>query len=118
LKRIATSLMIIMVFYGSAFGTTLNHKAAWKVNTETDMTIYKLCRRDGTRTLIGIIPHPTTTCDFPVTFPDNSAGTLSSVLTAVDTNKKESLDSATASYNYNLDTVQLSSLRNLTVQKQ
>ena len=118
MKRIALSLMIVMVFCGSAFGATLNLKATWTANTESDMASYKLYRTDGTRTLIGTIPHPTTTYNFSATVPDNSAGTLTFVLTAVDTNNNESLDSTPASYNYNLDSVPPSSPRNLTVQKQ
>jgi hypothetical protein len=74
MKRIALSLMIVIVFCGSAFGATLNLKATWTANTEGDMASYKLYRTDGTRTLMGTIPHPTTTYNFSVTVPDNSSG--------------------------------------------
>jgi len=119
MKRIALStLIIIVVFCGSAFGATLNLKATWTANTESDMASYKLYRTDGTRTLMGTIPHPTTTYNFSVTVPDNSAGTLTFVLTAVDTNSNESVDSMPAYYNYNIDTIPPSSPKALTVQKQ
>lgn len=118
MKSIALGLMIVMIFYGSAFGATLNLKATWTANTESDMASYKLYRTDVTRTLIGTIAHPTTTYNFSVTVPDNSAGTLTFVLTAVDTNNNESVDSTPASYSYNLDTTPPSGPRNLSVQKQ
>ncbi len=118
MKKVAISLVIIILFCGSAFGATLNLRATWTANTESDMASYKLYRTDGTRTLIGTIPHPTTSYNFSVTVPDGSAGTLTFVLTAVDTNNNESADSAPASYSYNLDTTPPSAPRNLSVQKQ
>lgn len=118
MKKVAMSLVIIILFCGSAFGATLNLRATWTANTESDMASYKLYRTDGTRTLIGTIPHPTTSYNFSVTVPDGSAGTLTFVLTAVDTNNNESADSVPASYSYNLDITPPSAPRNLSVQKQ
>jgi hypothetical protein len=118
MKSIALGLMIVMIFCGSALGATLNLRATWAGNTESDMASYKLYRTDVTRTLIGTIPHPTTTYNFSVTVPDNSAGTLTFVLTAVDTNNNESIDSTPALYSYNLDTAPPSGPRNLSVQRQ
>jgi hypothetical protein len=117
MKKIGLSLMIIMIFCGSAFGATLSLRATWTANTELDMKEYRLYRTDGTRTLIGTIPHPTTTYSFSVTVPDQSAGTLTFVLVAVDTNNNPSTDSSPASYSYNSDTVPPASPKGLTVQK-
>ena len=102
MKWIVIVLITIIVSCGSAFGATLNLKATWTANTETDMASYKLYRTDGTRTLIGTIAHPTTSYNFSVTVTDNSSGTLTYVLTAVDTAGNESADSATASFSYDL----------------
>jgi hypothetical protein len=99
-------------------GATLNLKATWTANTETDMKEYRLYRSDGTRTLIGTITHPNTSYNFSVTATDQSAGTLTFVLTAVDTNNNESLDSSPASYSYNLDTIPPTAPKGLSVQKQ
>jgi hypothetical protein len=82
------------------------------------MRDYRLYRTDGTRTLIGTIPHPNTSYNFSVTVPDQSSGTLRFVLTAVDTNNNESLDGSPASYSYNLDTIPPAVPRNLSVQSQ
>ena len=101
----------------SVSGATLNLSASWTANTELDMKEYRLYRTDGTRTLIGTIPHPTTTYNFSVTVPDQSAGTLTFVLVAVDTSNNPSADSAPASYSYNSDTVPPASPKGLTVQK-
>jgi hypothetical protein len=117
MKRTAAILVISLIFCGSAFGGTLSLKATWTANTESDMKEYRLYRTDGTRTLVGTIPHPTTLYNFSVTVPDQSAGTLTFVLTAVDTNNNESLDGTAASYNYSLDTTPPSSPKNLSVTK-
>ena len=109
-------LMIVVVFCGSGFGATLNLKATWTANTESDMKEYRLYRADGTRTLIGTISHPNTSYNFSISVVDNSSGTLIFTLTAVDTNNNESLDSVPASYSYNLDTVPPTSPKNLSVQ--
>jgi len=118
MKRMTLVLVVVLIFYGSAFGATLNLKAAWTANTEPDMKEYRLYRTDGTRTLIGTITHPNTSYNFSVTVADNSSGTLIFVLTAVDTNNNESLDSVPASYSYNLDTISPISPKNLSVQNQ
>jgi len=119
MKWMTLVLMIVLVFYGSSFGATLNLKATWTANTESDMKEYRLYRTDGTRTLIGIISHPNTLYNFPVNVTDNSSGTLTFVLTAVDTNNNQSFDSAPASYNYNLlDAVPPASPKNLSVLNQ
>jgi hypothetical protein len=81
------------------------------------MKEYKLYRTDGTRVLIGTVAHPNTSHNFSVTVPDNSAGTLTFVLRAVDTNNNESADSSPASYSYNLDTIPPAAPNGLTVQK-
>jgi len=104
MKRIAISLIIIMVFCGSAFGANLNLTATWTLNTEPDIKEYRLYRTDGTRTLLGISPHPNKFSPFTVTVPDGSSGTLFFVATAVDTSGNESPDSYQVSYNYNLST--------------
>jgi hypothetical protein len=111
-------LVTIMFFCGSsAFGGTLSLKATWTANTESDMKEYRLYRTDVTRTLIGATPHPNTSYPFAVTVPDGSSGTLKFVLTAVDTNNNESVDSTPASYGYNLDTTPPSSPKSLSIQK-
>jgi hypothetical protein len=107
--------MVFTVVCGSAFGATLNLKATWTANTESDMASYKLYRTDGTRTLIGTIAHPSTSYNFSVTVPDRSTGTLTFVLTAVDTGTNESADSAPASYPY--DFVAPATPKNLAVTK-
>jgi len=115
MKWVVIALMAFVMFCGSAFGATLNLKATWTANTESDMASYKLYRTDGTRTLIGTIAFPSTSYNFSVTVTDNSSGTLTYVLTAVDTAANESADSATASYPYDL--VLPTSPKNLLVTK-
>ena len=117
MKRAGLILAIVMFFCGSASGASLSLKATWAANTELDMKEYRLYRTDGTRTLVGTIPHPTTLYNFSVTVADQSAGTLTFVLRAVDTNNNESPDSSPASYSYNLDTTAPSSPKSLSVQK-
>ncbi len=118
MKWRVTIVFLSLFICTSSFAATLNLKATWTANTEPDMKEYRLYRTDGTRSLIGTIPHPNTSYNFSVTVPDQSAGTLTFVLTAVDTNNNESADSAPASYSYNLDTVPPAAPKNLTVQKQ
>jgi hypothetical protein len=118
MKWMALGLLVVMVFCGSAFGATLNLRATWTANTETDMKEYRLYRTDGTRTPLGTIAHPNTSYNFSVTVADNSSGTLTFVLTAVDTNNNQSSDSTPASYSYNLDTIPPTSPKNLSVQNQ
>jgi len=118
MKWMTLVLVIVMVFGGPAFGATLSLKATWTANTESDMKEDRLYRTDGTKTLIGTITHPNTSYNFSVTVADNSSGTLTFVLTAVDTNNNQSLDSTPASYSYNLDTIPPTSPKNLSVQNQ
>ena len=124
MKWMTLVLVAVMFFCGSALGANLSLKATWTPNTESDMAGYNLYRTDGTRTKINVtlIPFltsgsPTSLYNFTVTVPDNSAGALTYVLTAVDTNTNESFDSTPASYSYNLDTIPPSSPKNLNVQK-
>lgn len=118
MKWVALILLIVLFGWGSASGASLNLRATWTANTEPDMKEYRLYRTDGTRTLIGTIRHPNTSYNFTVTVPDNSSGTLTFVLTAVDTNNNQSADSTPASYTYNLDTIPPGAPRNLSVQNQ
>ncbi|MGA2518473.1 MAG: hypothetical protein ABSG44_18235 [Thermodesulfobacteriota bacterium] len=125
MKRVVIASMIVMAVCGSALGAALNLKATWTPPTTnsdgtplTDLASYKLYRTDGTRTLISTIQAPSSSYNFSVTVADQSAGTLTFVITAVDTNSNESVDSAPASYPYNLNTVPPSAPKNLTVQKQ
>lgn len=117
-KWIISTIFISLFIISHSFAATLNLRATWTANTEPDMKEYRLYRTDGTRTLIGTIPHPNTSYNFSLTVPDQSAGTLTFVLTAVDTNNNESADSSPASYSYNLDTTPPAAPRNLSVQKQ
>jgi len=118
MKWTVVVLLASLFICDSSLGATLNLRATWTANTETDMRDYRLYRTDGTRTLIGTIPHPNTSYNFSVTVPDQSSGTLRFVLTAVDTNNNESLDGSPASYSYNLDTSSPAAPRNLSVQSQ
>ncbi|MEO0228294.1 MAG: hypothetical protein ABIL70_09630 [candidate division WOR-3 bacterium] len=117
MKKGIIILLISFFIHGLSFAATLNLRATWTANTESDMKEYRLYRTDGTRILIGTIPHPNTSYDFSITVPDQSAGTLIFVITAVDTNNNESADSSPASYSYNLDTIPPSAPKNLSVQK-
>ena len=83
------------------FSATWLLTASWTANTETDMKEYQLFRTDGTRVLIGTIPHPTATYDFSVTAPDGEDYTLTFALVAVDTAGNKSPD-ATAPFLSNL----------------
>jgi hypothetical protein len=86
-----------------AFGATLNLTAKWANDASPHMMEYRLYRTDIARTLIRTTPYPDTSYGpFPVTVPDGSAGTLTFVLTAVNTYNLESADSNPASYSYNL----------------
>ena len=115
MKRIVLVLLIVVAISGSAFGATLNLRATWTANTETDMKEYKLYRTDGTRTLIGTIAHPTVSYNFSVTVADGSTGTLRFVLTATDTNNNESADSTAATFPYNTDLTPPIAPRNLSI---
>ena len=117
MKRFFLVLGILLIPVLS-FSATLNLKATWTANTESDMKEYRLYRTDGTRTLVGTIPHPTTTYNFSATVPDGSAGTMTFVLVAVDTNNNISPDSATASYAYNTDVTPPIAPKGLSIAKQ
>ena len=125
MKWVVIASMMLMLVCGSALGATLNLKASWTPPTTnsdgtplTDLASYKLYRTDGGRTLISTITAPSSSYNFSVTVADQSAGTITFVITAVDTNSNESVDSNTASYSYNLNTVPPAAPKNLTVQKQ
>ena len=118
MKTLAWVLLVLAVMSGSAFGATLNLRATWTANTETDMKEYRLYRTDGTRTLIGTIAHPSTSHNFSVTVADNTSGTLMFVLVAVDTNNNVSADSTAASYPYNSDATPPAAPRSLTIARQ
>ena len=92
-------ILIIMILgiYQNALCANFNLKATWPTNTEPDMKEYRLYRTDGARTLIGTIPHPNTSYSFTLNIPGLFTGTLTFVLTAVDTSDNESLDSPLAS---------------------
>ena len=99
MKRIILITLAILLASTLVFGASLNLKATWDLNTEPDMASYKLYRTDGTRLLIGTIPSPPTLPYlFTITIPDNSEGTATFGLTAVDTSGNESEDSNTATY--------------------
>jgi M6 family metalloprotease-like protein len=87
---------------GSNIGTAFNLTATWIANSEADMMEYRLYRTDGPRILIGATPHPNTFYGpFGVTVSDGSSGTLTFVLTAVDTDDYESGDSNPTLYSFN-----------------
>jgi len=78
------------------------------------MKEYQIYRTNGTRTLTDTIAHPTASYNFSVTVPDLSAWISTFVLTAVDTNNNESLESTPTSDNDNLDKVSPDAVKNLT----
>jgi hypothetical protein len=117
MKTLFLSIILVLALTAIATGASLSLTASWTPNTEPDMASYKLYRTDGTRALVGTILHPTSTYDFSVTVPDGSAGTLTFVLQAVDTNGNTSPDSLPASYVYNLDATPPTTPRNFDVRK-
>ena len=108
MKRIILwlSVVLIGVMVGVSIGyaAVLNLRATWTANTETDLAGYNLYRTDGARLKLNpiIIAIPAVNYNFSVTVPDNSTGTMTFVLTAVDTAGNESLDSLTASRTYDI----------------
>jgi hypothetical protein len=107
LKVVLIAILLILMS-SLSFGATLNLKATWTPNTEADMASYNLYETDAGRvkinqTPIRFYPGPgTSSYLFSVTVPDPPAtGTLSFVLTAVNTSGAESADSNTATYIYN-----------------
>lgn len=103
MKQIVLMVLAMVLMASLVFGASIPLRATWTANAEPDMASYRLYRTDGTRLLIGTILHPTITYDFFVTVPDGSAGTLTFVLVAVDTNNNASLDSVASPFAYNLD---------------
>jgi hypothetical protein len=105
---ILMTVVMSLILTGMAFGATLNLKALWTANTETDMAGYNLYRTDGTRTkvntsLIGLTYGTTINPYlFSVIVTDGTEGTLRYKLTAVDIAGNESLDSAEAPYTFDL----------------
>ena len=96
MKRIIL-IVLAMVFMSSlVFGASINLKATWTPNTETDMKEYRLYRLDPTRVLVGTIPHPTATFDFTTIGPDGGEVLMTFVLTATDQAGNESGDSNVA----------------------
>src|SRR3990172_6332966 len=97
-------VLAILLTVGMAEAAILNLRATWVSNTETDLAGYNLYRTDGTRLKINpaLILIPLVQYNFSVTVPDNSTGTMTFVLTAVDAMGNESLDSNTASRLYDL----------------
>jgi len=57
MKKMAVIWVASFLFCGSAFGASLNLKATWTANGESDMKEYRLYRTDGTRALVGTISH-------------------------------------------------------------
>lgn len=104
MKKLALVLAILLTPVLS-FGAILNLKATWTPNTETDLAGYNLYRTDGTRLKINPALIPASIVQpylFSVTVPDNSSGTMTFVLTAVDTSGNESSDSIPANRVYDL----------------
>jgi hypothetical protein len=95
MKRIILLTLCLVFLASLTFGATINLKATWTPNSETDMASYRLYRTDTpTRTLVGTITHPPALpYAFIISVADGSTGTLKFVLTAVDTGGNESGDS-------------------------
>ena len=103
MKKIILITLCLIALASITFGANLSLKATWTQNTESDMASYKLYRTDGGRALIGTILHPPTfPYLFSVAIPDNSQGTLTFVLTAIDTAGNESADSGVVNYPFDL----------------
>ena len=103
MKRIILIILAVLLSSTLVFGASLNLKATFDLNTEPDMASYKLYRTDGTRLLIGTISSPPTLPYlFTITVSDGSQGTLTFVVTAIDTSANESGDSNVASYPFDL----------------
>ena len=103
MKWIPLVLAVLLIFGGSAFGATLTLKATWTPNNEADMAGYNFYRTDGARTKLNssLIPHPPSLPYlFSITVSDNSTGTATFILTAVDASGNESLDSNSATFSY------------------
>lgn len=105
MKRIILISLSLILLSSMVFGASIPLKATWTANTETDMGGYNLYRTDGARVKLNstLITHPPVLPYlFTITVPDNSQGTATFVLTAVDTAGNESPDSGTANYPFDL----------------
>ena len=105
MKRIILLAISLILMASVSWAASLNLKATWTPNTETDMAGYNLYRTDGTRLKINtilIVHPPTLPYLFVITVPDNSQGTATFVLTAVDTTGNESDDSNTVPFVYDV----------------
>lgn len=104
MKRIILIVVAILLMSTMAQAAIINLRATWTANIETDLAGYNLYRTDGTRLKINptLIVIPAVQYDFSVTVPDNSTGTMTFVLTAVDATGNESPDSLAASRVYDL----------------
>jgi hypothetical protein len=93
MKRTVLILVGVLILCDGAMGATLNLRAAWTANTESDMKEYRLYRTDGGRSLIGVVSHPIASYGFSATVPGHNAGNMTFVVTAVDRENNESPDS-------------------------
>ena len=99
MKRIILITLAIVFMSSLVFGASINLKATWTPNTETDMKEYRLYRLDPTRVLVGTIPHPPILpYDFTTTGPDGGEVLMTFVLTATDQAGNESGDSNVATF--------------------
>lgn len=105
MKRIMLVLAMVLVMASVSMAADLALRATWTANTDTVTTGYKLYRTDGTRALVATIPGKTTALyNFTLTVPDGTTGTLRFVMTAISATK-ESADSVTALYPFDLTPV-------------
>jgi hypothetical protein len=101
IRRIFLTSLIILLFASITIGASIDLKATWTPNMESDMAGYNIYRTDGARTKINLslIPHPPQLPYFFTTIaPDNQDYTLIFVLTAVDVTGNESGDSLPAPF--------------------
>ena len=100
MKKFYLVLILAMVLIPSlCFGVDWALKATWTPNTEPDMKEYELYRTDGTRALVGVIPHPPVLpYNFIASAPDGQDYTMTFVLISVDTAGNKSGDSNTAPF--------------------
>jgi len=98
MKRIILIVLALVLMSSLVFGASINLRATWTPNTETDMKEYRFYRLDPTRVLIGTIPHPTAIFNFTTTGPDGGEVLMTFVLTATDQAGNESGDSNVATY--------------------
>ena len=101
-------IIFLLVLPMVSFGATLNLKASWVAPTTnadgtpcTDLSKFRVYRTDGARTKMCEVS--ALTCSFSVLVSNDSTGVLSFVATAVDTSNNESVDSSTATFNWNTE---------------